>query len=453
MPVNLAKVKNDDLVFIASGGLTEVGSMNDLNLVFNGRVYKFDAGQAIPGEGEELSKTHFPENIWVPRNSLEMASVVISHGHLDHIGGINYVLNSVIPQGSRPSVMSSSYTKRIAKMVNKSQAEEKNLPSSMDLQTDNYIESVTAGHTKRVNDAEIEFFSVPHSIPGSLGCVVTIAGVRIAYLGDVKLNGETPTTTQHFKRELIETNCDYLLLDATGADREGQAPPEDDAISEVCNIVDNHTRGRVFVTLFSSNTYRTKKIMEHINKNHPGRQIVVSGKSLYRHLEVAGLRAGRDYDAYSWPFETEINDDAVIFVTGANGEEMSTMDRMMNGNVGKLFPTPYDAVVFAASTVPIPENQERVTKLLDRLETTGCTVYASPDVYSEEAENINLRLRPCHASGHAFQEDIKEIVDLTDPKYIIPVHADRKKRESVAHIFADQKTVLLPDSREPLLLS
>lgn len=441
-------MSDSKVTFRALGGLKAIGSRNCACIMHKGLVYMHDCGFQVPDDNPNREITDEDERIdsfmeldagnypnfdpIFEGEGLEVGSIFTSHGHLDHIGGLkrffyDYDYWAWFNKKPMPKVLASAYTERAIYKILDSR-----------LVSDNAV-VVTPGLSVIEREAEFDFFPVIHSMPGALGATITIGGKTIAYLGDIKLLG-IDKETEALKRRLSEIRCDALLLDSTGIEREGSTPPDHDAALEVIKLI-SQCKGRVFITFFASNMERYLSIIKFLQQ-YQSRQVVVSGRSLTKHLSIARIRGWTPYSR-----DLEINDNAIIFLTGSQGELFSGTYRLASEEFSGIKLRDKDTVIFSSSV--IPDKRESVRQVIDKL-SRHCAVYISDEALYETyfAHNPNVFCGMYHTSGHGSRDDLREIVELVNPGLVIPVHADRERRELFTDLLPNRQIVLLDELEE-----
>ena len=346
-----------------------------------------------------------PDFTYLVKNQEKIKGLFITHGHEDHIGSIPYLLKQInIPIYA---------TRLTAKLIEHKLEEHKLLATAK-------INVVEQGQTINAGKMQVEFIRSSHSIPDA--CMLAIhtpAGVVI-HTGDFKVD-YTPIDGQKMDlgrlAELGNQGVLALLADSTNAERKGFTMSEK-TIGPVFDKLFEGCKKRIVVATFASNVHRVQQIVNSAVKY--GRKVAVSGRSMINMIEAA-----RELNYIDAPDDVFIDIDLiknyndeqlVIMTTGSQGETMSALTRMANGEHKKVTLTSNDLVIISAN--PIPGNEKSVSKVIDQLMKIGVEV-----VYSALAD--------VHVSGHACQEEQKLIMTLTKPKYFIPVHGEY--RQLMAH--------------------
>ncbi len=396
--------KKSNLKIIALGGIDEIGK-NITVFEYEDEIVLVDCGLEFPEDDMLGVDLVIPDVTYLIKNSEKIKGLIITHGHEDHIGSIPYVLKQV----NMPI-----YATRLSAKLIEHKLEEHHLLN----QTKMTI--VEPGQTINLGKMQVEFIRSSHSIPDSVMLAIHSPAGTVVHTGDFKVD-YTPIDGQMMDlgrlAELGKEGVLALLSDSTNAERKGftlsekSIGPEFDRLFEGC-------KKRIVVATFASNVHRVQQIVNSAVKY--GRKIAVSGRSMMNMIDAA--RELKYIDAPDDLFidieliKNYTDEQLVIITTGSQGETMSALTRMANGEHRKVTITGNDLVIISAN--PIPGNEKSVSKVIDQLMKIGAEV-----VYSALAD--------VHVSGHACQEEQKLIMALTKPKYFIPVHGEY--RQLMAH--------------------
>ncbi|MEX0877408.1 MAG: ribonuclease J [Candidatus Spechtbacterales bacterium] len=483
------------------GGLEEIGALNCHLLYWTNKsgITKgvlLDCGQKVgdlPEEDDGFNEIEAPDFSAIPQEVDEIVAVFLSHGHLDHIGGINefirfYRTSARFANKGIPPILVSPYTGRqirskefvSLKIYDPPQLELENAVHNPDNPTDDYSVEVEPWSKVQNDDVSFEFFPVLHSIPGSLGCAVHINGKKVVYTGDFKLHGLNDQQTAEYTRvwsNPILADADLLLIDSTSCDRSGTGEPDEIPVGEIYNVLEGHPNQRVFITMFSSLTDRWSAVMDKMKRFKAPRPVVLHGRSMLNSvehvLEVPPLKYDHSFvfggwKKYSYRRKYNVPDNAVIFLTGSQGEPRSALRRLLEDEEGIMEDIHIghdDVVLFASRT--IPGNEDAVSAILSGLRETGCTIYFptehcdtkecthDPGTHEsrwvrEAAGDENIRFGRFHVSGHAYQDDLMDFVQTTRPRRILPVHADMQRRGVMADLLPEHE-VIVPKEREEVV--
>ncbi len=396
--------KKSNLKIIALGGLDEIGK-NITVFEYEDEIILVDCGLEFPEDDMLGVDLVIPDVTYLVKNKEKIKGLFITHGHEDHIGSIPYVLNQI----NMPI-----YATRLTAKLIEHKLEEHHLLSSTKM---NIIEQ---GQIVDVGKMKVEFIRSSHSIPDSVMFAIHTPAGTVIHTGDFKID-YTPIDGQMMDlgrlAELGRQGVLALLSDSTNAERKGFTMSEK-SVGPVFDRLFEGCKKRIVVATFASNVHRVQQIVNSAVKYN--RKIAVSGRSMMNMIDSA-----RDLNYIDAPDNLFIDidliknyreDELVIITTGSQGETMSALTRMANGEHKKVTLTGNDLVIISAN--PIPGNEKAVSKVIDKLLKLGTEV-----VYSALAD--------VHVSGHACQEEQKLIMALTKPKYFIPVHGEY--RQLIAH--------------------
>ncbi len=396
--------KKSNLKIIALGGLDEIGK-NITVFEYEDEIVLVDCGLEFPEDDMLGVDLVIPDVTYLIKNKEKIKGLVITHGHEDHIGAIPYVLKQVN--------MPIFATRLTAKLI-EHKLEEHHLRNSVKLNVVNQGDTVNFGKIK------VEFIRSSHSIPDAVMFAIHTPVGTVIHTGDFKVD-YTPIDGQEMDlgrlAEIGNNGVLALLSDSTNSERKGYTMSEK-SIGPVFDNLFEGCKKRIVVATFASNVHRVQQIVNSAVKF--GRKIAVSGRSMINMIEAA-----RELNYIDAPDDLFIDIDMiknftdeqlVIMTTGSQGETMSALTRMANGEHKKVTITSNDLVIISAN--PIPGNEKSVSKVIDQLMKIGSEV-----VYSALAD--------VHVSGHACQEEQKLIMALVRPKYFIPVHGEY--RQLMAH--------------------
>ena len=402
--LDLLTFKKSNLKIIALGGLDEIGK-NITIFEYEDEIVLVDCGLEFPDDDMLGVDIVIPDVTYLVRNKNKIKGLFITHGHEDHIGAIPYVLKQVN--------MPIYATRLTAKLIEHKLEEHRLLRTTK-------LSIVEQGQIINAGKMSVEFIRSSHSIPDA--CMLAIhtpAGV-VVHTGDFKVD-YTPIDGQiiDFARlaELGSKGVLALLADSTNSERKGFTLSEK-SIGPVFDSLFEGCKKRIVVATFASNVHRVQQIVNSAVKF--GRKIAVSGRSM-----INMINSARELNYIDAPDNLFIDIDniknytdeqLVIMTTGSQGETMSALTRMANGEHRKVNLTGNDLVIISAT--PIPGNEKSVSKVINQLMKIGCEV-----VYSSLAD--------VHVSGHACQEEQKLILSLVKPKYFLPVHGEF--RQLMAH--------------------
>ncbi len=381
---------------MALGGLGEIGR-NMAVLEFEGKLLVIDCGVLFPEAEQPGVDLILPDFGVIEHRLDDVAAVVLTHGHEDHIGAIPYLLRL---RGDIPLVGSRFTLALVAAKLREHRL-------------DPVLVEVAAGDDHVAGPFHCEFIAVNHSIPDALAVAVhTPAGVLV-HTGDFKMD-QLPldgvlTDLGAFARLGLE-GIDLLLADSTNAEVPGFVVPER-AIGPVLEDVFRRATQRLIVSSFASHVHRIQQVLDAAETH--GRKVALVGRSMVRNMGVArdhgllrvapGLMVSLD-EATSMPPEQ-----VVLVSTGSQGEPLSALGRMARGEHHQVTIEAGDTIVLASSLVP--GNETAVYKVINGLARLGATV-----VHKETAM--------VHVSGHAPAGELRTLLNVAKPRYLMPVHGE-----------------------------
>lgn len=396
--------KKEPLKVIPLGGLLEIGK-NMTVFEYGDDIIIVDCGLAFPEDDMLGIDLVIPDITYLEKNKHKIRGLVITHGHEDHIGSVPYLLKQInVP----------IYATRLATALIKNKLEEHKLLRSTKIKIVNPGERVELGNFK------VEFIKSCHSIPDAVMLAIETPLGTVVHTGDFKVDF-TPIDNELMDitrmAEIGKKGVLALFSDSTNSERKGYTMSES-SVGEVLDRLFLNSTKRIIVATFASNVHRVQQIVNSAVKN--SRKIAVFGRSMIKMIETA-----RELGYIDVPNNVFIDiemiknypdDKLILITTGSQGEPMSALTRMANGEHKKVDITSNDLIVISAN--PIPGNEKYVSRVIDDLMQLGAEV-----IYSSLAD--------IHVSGHACQEEQKLILSLFKPKYFIPVHGEY--RQLTAH--------------------
>ena len=387
--------KIDTKVF-ALGGLGEVGK-NMYCIMHGNELIIIDSGVLFP-ESDLLGIDYvIPDYTFLKENEDKIKALFITHGHEDHIGSIPFLLQTVkIPVIYAPNQAANLIKKKL---------------SERNIGYDNIVVFDESNHYKFKN-MEVEFIATTHSIPDSYAIVVHTPNGTIVESGDYKfdLSPIGPMANLQKMARIGEKGVTLLMNESTNAEREGVSLSESKVDATLSDLFSKQ-RGRIIIATFASNVYRLKHIIETAKRNH--RKVVLFGRSMETQVEIA-IQSGYIKDTSTIITADEANklkpEEVCLLCTGSQGEPLAALSRIANGTHKQIKLLPSDIVIFSSS--PIPGNGEAVANTLNLLALKGVKTYT------------NTLLNDIHSSGHGNQEELKLMIRLLKPKYVMPIHGE-----------------------------
>jgi ribonuclease J len=383
------------------GGLGEIGK-NMLVVEYGGSIVVVDTGLMFPAPDQLGIDLVLPDFTYLRERAQDVEAIVLTHAHEDHVGALPFVLRQL---GRDPAVYGGPLT---AAMV-RSKLDEHRL-------RDVPVEDVLATQVFRAGPFSIEMVKMAHSIPDSYAVALTCEVGTILVTGDYKFDQTPVDGVPADVSRLAELGRQGLLLlcgDSTNADRPGMSPSES-SVGPVLEEVFSRCRGRIVVTCFASNIHRVQQVVDAAGA--VGRRVSLLGRSMRKNVNIGRMLGHIEIPEGMLVGPKEIEDHPddrlVIISTGSQGEPLSALRRMAHGDHPNLELHEGDTVIFSAT--PIPGNERAVNETIDRIYRLGATVFTPRDV-------------PVHASGHGNAEELKLMLNLTRPRYVMPVHGDHRR--------------------------
>ena len=409
--------KKENLKIIPLGGILEVGK-NLTVFEYKDDIVIVDCGLGFPEDDMLGVDLVIPDMSYLEKNKEKIKGLVVTHGHEDHIGAIPYLLKQInVP----------IYATKLTVGLIEHKLEEHKLLRSTKMKVVNPSQTITLGSMK------VEFIRITHSIPDACALAIHTPVGTIVHTGDFKID-YTPIDGEMVDvgrlAELGNKGVLALLSDSTNAERKGYTMSES-TVGEILDKLFLNCTKRIVVATFASNVHRIQQIVNSAVNN--GRKIAICGRSMINTIETA-----RKFGYIEVPDNSFINIDDIkaypnekltIITTGSQGEPMSALTRMANGDHRKVEITPDDLIIISAN--PIPGNEKYVSKVVDDLMSIGAEV-----VYSA--------LQDVHVSGHACQEEQKLMLSLIRPKFFIPVHGEY--RQLIAHAETAKELGMAPEN-------
>lgn len=416
-------MKNKKLKIIPLGGLGEVGK-NMTVYEYDHQILIVDAGMMFPDSDMIGIDYIIPDFEYVKERADQVVGIVVTHGHEDHTGAIGHLLEHV----DAPVYATPLNNGLIRNKLNR-----RNLGKEAKLI------DVHAGETVQIGPFKVEFFHVCHSVPDGVGLGIDTPVGLIVHTGDYKFD-HTPVDgipTDYGKlAELGGRGVLALLADSTNAEKAGWTPSER-VIDAAFDRVFQKAQGRIIIATFASLISRMQQVLDTAKRYD--RKVSFVGLSMVENARIAKELGYLHYEesqvvgidvALSMP-ESKV----VLLVTGSQGEPTSILGRLANDTNRQFSIQKGDTVVLSSS--PIPGNEEGIYRVINRLMEQGAEV-----IYSD--------IEDVHVSGHASQEEMKLLLHLVRPRYLIPIHGEtrmlRQHKRLAMEIGMDEQQIALVEN-------
>lgn len=421
-PKKQSNSKKSSVRIVFLGGVGEIGK-NMAAIECGNDIIIIDAGAIFPTEQTPGFDLVVPDVTYLIENRQKLRGLLLTHGHEDHIGGVPYLLKEL----SVP-VIGTQFT--LALVDHKLREHRLN-----DVKT----QTVTAGDEVRLGCFTIRCINVNHSIAGALAFAIQTPQGVIFHSGDYKIDF-TPVAGEPIDLKTIAEigNSGVLLYmgESTNIERPGFTMSETVVGATLDRLFSENARRRIIIATFASNVHRLRQIIDLAIKYR--RKVALSGRSMLNVVEAAErigeLEIPNDVLVDISKIKNLRNSEIVIVSTGSQGEPMSALTRMANGDNASVSVGDNDTVIISAS--PIPGNEKLIYRVIDNLYRKGANV-----VY-ESIEKI-------HVSGHACSEEHKLMHTLLKPKYFIPVHGEyrhlKKHAQLAEELGMPSSRILIPD--------
>ena len=411
------------LKIIPLGGTREIG-LNMMAVELGDTIFAIDAGLMFPEDYMLGVDIVIPEISYLKENRDKFAAIVVTHGHEDHIGAIPYVLRAVnVPVYGTP------FTLELIK----------HKLSEWGLLENARLHRISPDEKLKIGPFVLDFIRVNHSVVDGVGIVIQSPEGTIIHTGDFKLSqshfpwmNTDVDKFAHYGRQGVLA----LLSDSTNVEKEGRTI-SDRSVGDTLDKLIAKCPGRAIIALFASNIVRIQQIVDIAVKYN--RKIAFDGRS----IEVS-TQTARNLGYLSIPEHLEISikdvdyfpdNEIIVITTGSQGEPMSSLARMATGN-NKMIKTKSEDTIILSSKF-IPGNEKAIASVINNFCEDGARV-------------IYEKISDIHVSGHAFGDELKEMIDMVNPLYFVPIHGER--RHLVHHIrLAEEMGIpkdrtLLPDN-------
>ena len=385
------------LRIIPLGGLGEIG-LNMMVFEYGSTLFVVDAGLMFPEDYMLGVDFVIPDMDYLRQSQARLAGVVLTHAHEDHIGALPYLVKDF-----KVPVFGTPFTLGLVRQ----KLEEFELLGSAALHP------FLPDETLKLGPFSLEFIRVGHSVLDGVGIAIQSPLGTIIHTGDFKIgygSDDGMETDVNKFAKYGEEGVLALLSDSTNVEREGY-PISDKEICETLGRITARSSGRVIVALFASNIARTQMILDIAKTNH--KKIVFDGKSIETSVRIAielgYLDISDNHIIQIEQIADYIDDEIIIITTGTQGEPMSSLARMAAGTHRQIKIKKGDTVILSSKF--IPGNERAIAKIINSL-------------YRKGADVIYEKISDIHVSGHAFREELKLMIKMTQPRYFLPVHGE-----------------------------
>ncbi len=388
------------------GGLGEIGK-NMTVVEYGDEIVVVDTGLMFPTSEMLGIDLVLPDFSYLRGRADDIQAIVLTHGHEDHVGALPFVLREIFQ--SDATLMPPIHGGALTIGLVRSKLEEHKI-------RDAPLEVLEPGTPTQLGSFELEFIHMAHSIPDSCAVVLRTELGPILITGDYKFDQTPVDGNPADVSRLAALGADGLLClcgDSTNADRPGIAPSESSVGPALLDLM-ARCQGRIIVTSFASNVHRVQQVIDAAAQLD--RKVALVGRSMRKNFNIArnlGIADAPDGMLIP-PREIESFPDhkVVAISTGSQGEPLSALRRMAHADHPDVELHSGDTVIFSAT--PVPGNERSVNETIDRIFEIGAQVVTAADA-------------PIHASGHGWQEELKLMLNLTKPRYVMPFHGDYKR--------------------------
>jgi len=428
-PVEEGKIR-----IIPLGGVEEIGK-NMTAIEIGDDIVVIDAGMYFSNEDTPGVDYVIPNTTYLEENKHKIRALFITHGHLDHIGGVPVVLSRI----GNPKVYSRNLSILLMK---KRQAEFPHLPA-LKTEVVEKDEVITCGKMR------VRIFGVTHTIPDSMGIIIETKNGWIVTPGDYKLDQVDGIVSKEEEEEYAifdKAKVLLLLTDSTNIENEGFSLPEIKVHQGLENLI-KKINGRIIIAAFASHITRLTHVVKVAEAL--GKKIAIDGRSMKTNIDVA-IEAGYFKPKKDTIIPIEEADKypphkVVILMTGSQGEEFAALSRAANKSHTKFAIKKGDTIILSASVVP--GNEIKVQRIKDNLSRQGVKIIS----YRTTGEDF------VHATGHGNREDIKWLHKKTHPKFFIPIHGWHsmleRHKELAMELGMPEENIIVPDNGSVIEIS
>lgn len=421
----LEPIEGDNVRVITIGGVEEVGK-NMTAIEFRDSIYVFDAGFQFSSDYDSPGIDYvLPNTTYLEENKHKVKALIITHAHLDHIGGIPYMIEKI---GNPPI-----WTRNLTALLIKKRMEE--FPEAPKIK----INVVEPGEKASIGDNDFRFFEVTHSIPDSMGISVSTPHGNVIVTGDLKLNHVDGVPTEKEEKNWAQNALDdniLIMSDSTNCENPGWSITEKQIHQNVEDLIGS-IQGRIIIAAFASQFERMVAFVKSCEKL--GKKVALEGRSIKTNMEIAKeANYFTPQDGTIIPI-SDVNeypsDRVVIIATGSQGEEFAALPRMSRDEHKFVKLNERDTIILSSSV--IPGNEVPVRNLTDKL-------------MRHDVKIIQYRTSDVHSTGHGNAEELKWIIKKCNAKFFVPgygFHSMLKEHKKLAiEAGTEKENCLVPDN-------
>ncbi len=415
------------LKVIPLGGLDGIGK-NMTVIECGDDMILDDAGLMFPDDDHPGIDLILPDYTYVLENEHKLRAIIITHGHEDHTGSLPYLMKDLTKKVP-------IYATKMTLGLIEGKFKEHRIKAKLC--------EVNPGDEMKIGNFVVDFFAVNHSIPGAMGVFFQSPAGNVLHTGDFKLD-QSPIDGVHTDfgalARFSKMGVDLMMSDSTNATNPTFTPSEAEVGKVLRPIIKNAT-GRVIIASFASHIHRLQQVCDAAVEN--GRKVVVTGRSMIQNTDIArrlGYLKIQDVDLIdAYDLKGIPPEKVVILCTGSQGEPLSALARIANGEHKTIQIDPGDTVIISAT--PVPGNEKAVTRITNQLAKIGC------DVWDKHRAMV-------HVSGHASAEELKLVLSIVQPKNFMPVHGEAMHLRAHANLAkatgVDPKHIFLCENGDTL---
>ena len=388
---------HENLKLCTLSGVGEIG--RNCNFVeYKDEIVVIDAGYSFPGQEMYGIDYLIPNAKYLKQNKHKIKAILITHGHLDHTGALRYLL----PELDYPPIYAGGFAKAL---IEEKLSEYHMLKQTKIIPVDRESK-IRIGKYFRAT-----FIGINHSIPDAFSIFLESAVGNIFFSGDYKIdkNPANEQETDYAKLRSLRGKIDLALMESTNATTPGKAPSETEIADNLESVI-SKSEGRVIVAAFSSLITRLYSLIEIAKKTN--RKIVLSGRSLNTAIDIARKKRYIKAEDNLFIDERKANgykdNELLLLSTGSQGERYAALNRISLNEHHFIKIKKGDLIIMSSSE--IPENIGKIEKMTDRLISLGAELMKN----SSELQ--------IHSTGHGYQEDMKMMYEMIQPKYVMPIH-------------------------------